>query len=90
MVVEKRFCSVSGCGRPHDSRDLCGTHLARLKRFGDVMEGKPIGYRNKLSYEIAGHIREDSLAGIKTKQLSQKYGVTEYAIQCIVRGVLYK
>ncbi len=28
-------CSVEGCGRPHDARGLCNTHLARFQRHGD-------------------------------------------------------
>lgn len=34
--MAKRTCSVVGCGRPHKTRDWCGTHYERWRRSGVV------------------------------------------------------
>lgn len=38
-------CSVEGCVREVYRRGICNSHLARLKRHGDVMADIPIGVR---------------------------------------------
>ena len=34
-----KFCQVEGCGRKHEGHNLCGMHLTRLKKYGDVNGG---------------------------------------------------
>lgn len=32
-----RKCSIEGCGKPHDSNNLCAMHFRRLQRHGDPL-----------------------------------------------------
>lgn len=36
-------CSVLGCARPAQSRNLCDCHYKRLRKYGSPLEGGPIG-----------------------------------------------
>lgn len=34
-MAKSRICSVDGCGKPHEARDLCAFHYLRWRRHGD-------------------------------------------------------
>lgn len=40
--MSNRTCTVEGCLRPVEKRELCGGHYARLRRLGDVMASVPL------------------------------------------------
>lgn len=48
----RRLCTVAGCGRHVNARDLCMTHYARWTRHGTAAPSQPIR-----ATEIHGHFR---------------------------------
>ena len=46
-----KLCSIEGCGRPVDARNLCGTHYKRWQKYGDPL---------RLSFGTAGPAVEKS------------------------------
>lgn len=55
----RNICRVDGCPRFVTSQRLCGAHLARLTRKGDVLPDRPIGTRTERLAWIAAVAAED-------------------------------
>lgn len=36
-------CSIPGCGKTVDARQLCAVHYKRLRMYGDPLRGPPVG-----------------------------------------------
>lgn len=95
MAKTKPLCQVDGCDRVRYARGWCQTHYDRWRNHGDPEAARvhPCGedhHRAKLTNAIVSEIRSAYVAGATYRALAKQYGVSAYAISCVVRGKTWR
>lgn len=52
LKPSKRLCSVEGCGKAHDSKGYCKTHVHRVRKYGQPQLPQSPSYVDRLEAKI--------------------------------------
>jgi hypothetical protein len=63
---ETRSCGVEGCERPYSERGFCGLHVARWRRHGDPLGGRPERRDHQTTLEEVLWLREGGASPYET------------------------